>query len=263
MSTNSSRSSNSTNSSKHQRAAVILGYGNAYGAAYLMFVSVVFCVLYVFQQPMGGIMLSALFVKLIVCAELFDSLRDALDMAANTPLRLAQMVMMAQMAYLGYFATGHQFTLVSLQWSTAFVGVREMQLLVCGVIVAINTFGSFILCAVSVPLADLWNESLGSQALRLAPNSYFSRIAGAAAVFAGYNLLVSTSAAAFAAWFRRHLMVWKIFAPRFMFSAPTMLLSSAFVLFVAAGFAAARILRAGLAIGNVQAVVARKPKSSN
>ncbi|KAJ1811738.1 mannose-ethanolamine phosphotransferase gpi13, partial [Coemansia sp. RSA 2598] len=233
-------STNTNTASKRQRTAVILGYGNAYGAAYLMFVSFVFCVLYVFQQPMGGIMLSVLFVELIVCAELFDSLRDALGMAANAPLRLAQMTMTAQLGYLGYFATGHQFTLVSLQWSTAFVGVREMQLLVCGAIVAINTFGAFMLCAVSVPLADLWNESLGSQALRLAPNSYFSRIVAAGAVFAAYNLLVSTSAAAFAAWFRRHLMVWKIFAPRFMFSAPTMLLSSALVLFVAAGFAAAR-----------------------
>ncbi|KAJ1854426.1 mannose-ethanolamine phosphotransferase gpi13, partial [Coemansia sp. RSA 486] len=242
----------------HQTTAVILGYGNAHGAAYLVFVSVVFCVLYVFQQPMGGIMLSLLFVELVVCAELFDSLRDALGMADGTPLLPAQMALTAQLAYLGFFATGHQFTLVSIQWSTAFVGVREMQLLVCGAIVVVNTLGAFILCAASVPLAGLWNESLGSQALRLAPNSFFSRLSAAGALFAAYNLLVSASAAAFAAWFRRHLMVWKIFAPRFMFSAPTMLLSSALVLFVAVGFAAARILRAGLAIGSVQAVVARR-----
>ncbi|KAJ2787190.1 mannose-ethanolamine phosphotransferase gpi13 [Coemansia interrupta] len=242
-----------------KQAAIILGFGNAYGAAYLMLVSVVFCVLYAFQQPMGGIMLSLLLVKLLLCVETFDSLRDALlDGSSNTSMVPAQMTLMALLAYLDYFATGHQFTLVSIQWSTAFVGVREMQLIVCGAIVVLNTFGSFILTSLCVPLAVLWNESLGSQRLRLAPNSYIARVTGAASIFAAYIVLVSVSTAVFAAWFRRHLMVWKIFAPRFMFSVPVVLLSGTVLFAAAIGFATIRVLRLGLSVGNAQAIVAQK-----
>ncbi|KAJ2384269.1 mannose-ethanolamine phosphotransferase gpi13, partial [Coemansia sp. RSA 2603] len=242
-----------------KQAAIILGYGNAYGAAYLMFVSVVFCVLYTFQQPMGGIMLSLLLVKLILCVEMFDSLRDAVLGGSSTIFMVpAQMTLMALLAYLDYFATGHQFTLVSIQWSTAFVGVREMQLIICGVIVVFNTFGSFILTSTCVPLGVLWNESLGSQKLRLAPNAYVARVTGAASIFVAYIVLVSASTAAFAAWFRRHLMVWKIFAPRFMFSVPVVLLSFTVLFAAAIGFATIRVLRLGLSVGNAQAIVAHK-----
>ncbi|KAJ1891880.1 mannose-ethanolamine phosphotransferase gpi13, partial [Kickxella alabastrina] len=159
-----------------QQTAVILGYGNAYGAAYLIFATVVFSTLYLVQQPMGGIMLSLLFIKIILCAELFDSMRDTLALDTTNSLVPVQMTMMAMLAYLDYFSTGHQFTLVSIQWSTAFVGIREMQLVVCGAIVAINTLGSFVLTAACVPMVVLWNESLGSQILRLAPDSYVARI---------------------------------------------------------------------------------------
>ncbi|KAJ2403553.1 mannose-ethanolamine phosphotransferase gpi13 [Coemansia sp. RSA 2526] len=239
-----------------QRTAVILGYGNAYGAAYLIFVTVVFCVLFLVQQPMGGIMLSLLFIELILCVELFDALRDTIEEASS--LLCAQVILMAQLSYVGYFATGHQFTLVSIQWSTAFVGVREMQLVVCGIIVALNTLGSFVLTAACMPLAVLWNESLGTQLLRLAPDNYISRITGAGAAYAAYHAVVSVSSAACAAWFRRHLMVWKIFAPRFMFSVPITLVSSAVLLLVAIGLATVHILRMGLSVGNTQAMVAQK-----
>ncbi|KAJ1792752.1 mannose-ethanolamine phosphotransferase gpi13, partial [Coemansia sp. RSA 2399] len=227
-----------------RQAAVILGFGNAFGAAYLAFVTVVFCVLYTFQQPMGGIMLSVLFVALVFNAELFDALRDALaaDDGSAPSLVPAQVAAMALLAYQGYFATGHQFTLVSIQWSTAFVGVREMQLLICGAIVLLNTLGSFVLAALCVPLAMLWNESLGAQPLRLAPDAYLARVTGAGALYAAYNLLVATGSAVFAAWFRRHLMVWKVFAPRFMFAVPVYIVNLVAVLCIAIGFATARVL---------------------
>ncbi|KAJ2000797.1 mannose-ethanolamine phosphotransferase gpi13, partial [Coemansia thaxteri] len=242
-----------------QQTAVVLGYGNAYGAAYLIFTTVVFCVLYLVQQPMGGIMLSLLFIKLLICAETFDALRDALAANYSTSLLPAQMVTVAMLAYLDYFTTGHQFTLVSVQWSTAFVGVKEMQIVICGAIVALNTLGSFVLAAVCVPLAVLWNESLGSQLLRMAPENYVTRLAGAAMLFTSYHAVVATSSAIFAAWFRRHLMVWKIFAPRFMFAVPVFMASVVVVLALAVGFAAVRVLRLGLNVGNIRGMRTTNP----
>ncbi|KAJ2758280.1 mannose-ethanolamine phosphotransferase gpi13 [Coemansia nantahalensis] len=244
-----------------QQTAVILGYGNAYGAAYLVFATVVFCVLYLVQQPMGAMMLSALLIKIVLCAELFDALRDALPDAADGALVPAQAVLLAQLSFLDYFSTGHQFTLVSIQWSSAFVGVREMQLVVCGAIVALNTLGSFVLSAVCVPLALLWNESLGSPRVRLAPDSYLARVVGAAAAYTAYHALVATSTAVWAAWFRRHLMVWKVFAPRLMFSIPVLLASAAVVLFVAVGLATVHVLRLGLRVGSAQTLVAQTPQA--
>ncbi|KAJ1733309.1 mannose-ethanolamine phosphotransferase gpi13 [Coemansia biformis] len=238
-----------------RQTAVILGYGNAFGAAYLVFATVVFCVLYLVQQPMGAIMLSGLLVKIILWAELFDALRDALADTADGALLPAQVTLLALLSFLDYFSTGHQFTLVSIQWNTAFVGMRDMQLVVCGAIVALNTLGSFILAAVCVPLALVWNEPLGSPRLRLAPDSYFARITGAAAAYIAYHALIATSTAAWAAWFRRHLMVWKIFAPRLMFSIPVLLVSAAAVLFAAVGLAAVHILRLGLHVGSARSLV--------
>ncbi|KAJ2075835.1 mannose-ethanolamine phosphotransferase gpi13 [Coemansia sp. S155-1] len=243
------RSSVKVQTSSPQHTAVVLGYGNAFGAAYLVFVTVMFCVLYLVQQPMGGIMISLLFIKLLLCIETFDSLRDAL---AATSLLPAQTFLMAILAYLDYFSTGHQFTLVSIQWSTAFIGIREMQLVICGVIVALNTLGSFILASACVPLAVLWNESLGSRVLKLAPESFVARLAGAATLYAGYHAVVATSSAVNAAVFRRHLMVWKIFAPRFMFAVPVFLVSITVVLLLATGFAAMRVLHLGVNVGNAR-----------
>ena len=45
----------------------------------------------------------------------------------------------------------------------------------------------------------------------------------AGASYTTYQAVVSLSSAVFAAYFRRHLMVWKVFAPRFMLGGITVL----------------------------------------
>ncbi|PIA16570.1 alkaline phosphatase-like protein [Coemansia reversa NRRL 1564] len=239
------------------RRAVVLGFGNAFGAAHVLFISAVFCVLYLVQQPAGGVVLSMTLAALLLSAELFDALRDALPPAAALRLLPAHAVMMAQLAFLGFFATGHQFTLASIQWNVAFVGMRDMHLVVCGVLVALNTLAPFVLAALCVPLSVLWNESLAAPALNRDPARYLARISGAAALHAVYYLLVALSTAACAAYFRRHLMVWKVFAPRFMFAVPVTLVTAAVALFIAVGFAVTHVLRVALSVGGVKALVAR------
>jgi phosphatidylinositol glycan class O len=39
-----------------------------------------------------------------------------------------------------------------------------------------------------------------------------------------YHTTITVASAFFAAWLRRHLMVWKVFAPRFMLSGVTLIL---------------------------------------
>ncbi|KAJ2084215.1 mannose-ethanolamine phosphotransferase gpi13 [Coemansia sp. RSA 988] len=249
---------NTADASAAPRRAVVLGFGNAFGAAHVLFISTVFCVLFLVQQPAGGIALSLTLGTLLLSAELFDALRDVLPPAAASRLLPAQAVMLAQLAFLGFFATGHQFTLASIQWNVAFVGVRDMHLIVCGVLVTLNTLASFVLAALCAPLPVLWNESLTAPAPHRDPTRYLARISGAAALHAAYYLLVALSAAASAAHFRRHLMVWKIFAPRFMFAVPVTLAAATVALFVAVGFAVVHVLRVALSVGGVQSLVARR-----
>ncbi|KAJ2162144.1 mannose-ethanolamine phosphotransferase gpi13 [Coemansia sp. RSA 552] len=221
-------------------ALTLLGTGNVLGAAYLVFASAIFCVLYAVQQPMGGLALSAQLLATLAATELFASLRATLNSESIYPALAA---LTAQLSFLGYFATGHQFTLASVQWSTAFFVVRQMRMAVCGATVALNTMGAFILGALCLPLPVLWNVSLHSPGLRSAP----LRVTAAAAAYGAYHMAVALTSALCAAWLRRHLMVWKIFAPRFMFAAPVALVSAALAL-LAAGLATARVVREALAI---------------
>jgi len=43
--------------------------------------------------------------------------------------------------------------------------------------------------------------------------------------------------------FRRHLMVWKIFAPRYMLNGMVLIVLNLVVVFVCVGFAAPRVIR--------------------
>lgn len=141
----------------------------------------------------------------------------------------------------GFYTTGHQPTFPALHWSAAFVGIEGAQSVgnwAPALLVGLNTYSSYILLGLALPLVvlaplaisvvfpslrgsrldgdeisrgefllveepDMLRESLMSTAL-----SYISL--QAAKVFC-------TSLAAFV--LRRHLMLWKIFAPHFIFEA--------------------------------------------
>ena len=117
------------------------------------------------------------------------------------------LVLMLELAMLHFFSTGHQMTLPAIQWDLAFLVSKRITVLSPAFIV-VNAFSGVLMVALHVPLfrkdnkADDILPSLGLQTL-------FSAITCSTMIFAGH--------------FRRHLMVWKIFAPRFM-TASLMLL---------------------------------------
>lgn len=141
----------------------------------------------------------------------------------------------------GFYLTGHQPTFPALHWSAAFVGVEGAQSVgnwAPALLVGLNTYSSYLLLGLALPLVvvaplalsvvfpslrgsrlegdeisrgefllveepDMLRESLMSTAL-----SY---------IFLQAAKVFCTSLAAFV--LRRHLMLWKIFAPHFIFEA--------------------------------------------
>ncbi|XP_075885150.1 GPI ethanolamine phosphate transferase 3, catalytic subunit [Nelusetta ayraudi] len=144
-----------------------------------------------------------------------------------------------------FHATGHMTTFSSIQWAAAFVGFPEGHgagTALPATLVTLNTFASHILFAAGCPLLLFWplvrevrevkegEDAVMEMRLRERPQQFGSALLQLAARYLfvqGAQVLASVCAAAI---LRRHLMVWKVFAPKLMFEASGFLVSSAALL---------------------------------
>jgi phosphatidylinositol glycan class O len=147
-------------------------------------------------------------------------------------LTLDEVVPLALLARLAFFASGHQATLSSIQWKSAFVLTPTVTYPLSPLLVILNTFGPTTLIALATSLLGIWNvaplehtttTSTSSDASDAPPKSQ-ARVATLAAVRAAlgvsqYFAALLLGSALSAALLRRHLMVWKVFAPRYMLAA--------------------------------------------
>ncbi|XP_035248223.1 GPI ethanolamine phosphate transferase 3 [Anguilla anguilla] len=167
-------------------------------------------------------------------------------------------VVLWALAALQFFhATGHLPTFPSIQWGAAFVGFPQGHTgtVLPATLVTLNTFASHILFAVGCPLLLFWplvcevrggrrgrgsglgpgegeegEDAVMEMRLREKPQQFSSALLQLAARYLfihGAQVLASAFGAAI---LRRHLMVWKVFAPKLMFEASGFLVTSAFLL---------------------------------
>uniref|UniRef100_A0A8C3SWL0 GPI ethanolamine phosphate transferase 3, catalytic subunit n=1 Tax=Chelydra serpentina TaxID=8475 RepID=A0A8C3SWL0_CHESE len=152
-----------------------------------------------------------------------------------------------------FYSTGHQPTFPAIHWNAAFVGFQQGHSthLLPAVLVGANTFASHILFAVGCPLLLLWpfvceapnsqrrklkkelreelqeeEEPMMEMRLRESPERFSAALLqlGLKYLFVlGAQLLACVWAAMI---LRRHLMVWKVFAPKFLFEALGFMVSS-------------------------------------
>jgi hypothetical protein len=116
-----------------------------------------------------------------------------------------------------FFCTGHRCSFDALQYTAAFVGFEGFSFARSGALLAANTFASHVLMAFGLPLL-VFRPDVESRELGLALGR----------VVLGYGL--ARALAAFVttgtvALLRRHLMVWSIFAPKFVFDACSLLVT--------------------------------------
>lgn len=218
-----------------------IGFANAFGSAYLLFLASIFTLLFLVSPPPAQIVLTLQFITLLCFLEIFDSERDVaflrssfssesleslLDSDLPTPPShtgpsFLQLSTLALLAHLSFFSTGHQATLSSIQWSTAFIGFPTLLYPFSPALVILNTTSSHILTALSIPLFVFWTLS---PTLKDQPPIFVLRnLLRASVGYTTYQGVVSCAAALFAAVLRRNLFVWKVFAPRFMAGSLCML----------------------------------------
>ncbi|CAN0091455.1 unnamed protein product, partial [Hapterophycus canaliculatus] len=137
-----------------------------------------------------------------------------------------------------FFLTGHHNQFSRLQYSAAFVGFDDFDFKIGGLLLFLNTFGTEILAALALPLAAA-SAAAGSRHRGGAENGLYEhdrRPADGAAAWAGapqvlsamerlscLTLLLSSLrtflSAANVSLQRGHLMLWAVFAPKFVFDA--------------------------------------------
>ncbi|KZT65540.1 alkaline phosphatase-like protein [Daedalea quercina L-15889] len=216
----------------------ILGFANAFGASYLVVWCAVLAIVYTTMQLTGQVVLALAAVAVLAHVEVVDSVRDVrafeaafasmtpsaaldADTRPTAPVSFAEILPLATLALHAFFATGHQAAIPSIQWKTAFVLTPKLSLALSPATVILNTLGPTFLLALAAPLVALWNVA---PLPHPAAGVYVTGGAVRAALGAMlYHALLLLGSAASSAWLRRHLMVWKVFAPRFMLAAVSMI----------------------------------------
>ncbi|KAL5513879.1 hypothetical protein ACEPAG_2640 [Sanghuangporus baumii] len=215
---------------------VVVINSNAYGAPYLLFWAVGFSFVYLATQLTGQIILALSAVALLAYLEVADSVRDAealsrafsgsklstmfdAEKMETSPFSFSQLSPLALLGLHAFYATGHQATIASLQWKSAFLFTSTVSAM-SRVSVVLNTVGPVAMLALAAPLLACWQVVVPTPG---APIVSRTRVMGES-VRAGigimlYYSVLLLSTAASAALLRRHLMVWKVFAPRFMAAA--------------------------------------------
>jgi phosphatidylinositol glycan class O len=217
------------------RSIQLVGHANAFGSPYILFWSIFFSLVFFTTQLTGQIVLSLSMLALLAYLELTDSVRDSkrLEVAlAKTiepvaspaenpfsPLVFTEIVPVALLGMVTFYGTGHQSTISSIQWKTSFLLTSTAHYQLSPITVLLNSFGPFLLLGLAVPLVGVWNRP--PLPIRDKKHSQPDKEIRAQSILAGLAIMIYYSclllgASTSAAFLRRHLMVWKVFAPRFM-----------------------------------------------
>lgn len=197
---------NDSNNSGKKVQARILGYSNIYGSTLFLVLINFFGVCLIASKPLAGVSLSLLLVQILALLEILDL--NNLYVSPIGPIALGLL------GASHFFTTGHQATLPSIQWDAGFIPAESIVFPLTHAFILFNTFGSQILVALAVPLVALWKISPSKE-----PSSLLTITNRASCTLILYQTVVTLSSMIFAMHFRRHLMIWKIFAPRFMLAA--------------------------------------------
>lgn len=199
-----------TSAAGTKRAQIaVLGYGNANGARYLLLPLNVMATCIVLSKPMGGGAMALMMWQVLSLVELLD----LNDIASET----IGPIMLGLLGNFHFFKTGHQAVLSSIQWDAAFIPLFTIRYPWSPILVVINTFAGQILAAVSVPLVVLWKTGPRRKGV-------LESVSRALGIFVAYFAVESLATMAWAGYLRRHLMLYRVFSPRFMMAAMVLLI---------------------------------------
>ena len=202
------------------RTVTILGYANVHGSRYALLYSSWLLAVILIQKPMGGGAIGTMAWQMFSLLELIDT--NDLSSGSIGP------VVLGLLGSFHFFKTGHQATLASFQWDSAFLVTKTLRYPWSPIMVTLNTFGSQILAAIFVPLVVLWKQPPKKKGL-------LGEVSRAMAIHLSYYAVINLATTMWAGWLRRHLMLYRIFSPRFMTGAAVLLVVDVVGIFVALG----------------------------
>ena len=202
------------------KSVKVFGYSNTHGTKYYLLVTNWLMAIVLLQKPMGAGAIGILAIQILALVEILDSNR--LLRSAIGP------VILGLLGNFHFFKTGHQATLSSIQWESAFVALKTIKYPWSPLLVGLNSFGAPILIAVSVPLIALWKQPPRR------PRLLYDAARALATLMLHYAV-INLATTMWAGWLRRHLMLFRIFCPRFMTGAAVLLVVDIVGILVAFG----------------------------
>ncbi|XP_031488266.1 uncharacterized protein LOC116256161 isoform X1 [Nymphaea colorata] len=126
-----------------------------------------------------------------------------------------------------FYCLGHWCTFDGLHYGAAFIGFDEFHLIRQGVLLAIETFGvSHILPILALPLLVLFQYSPeGAKEKRI----FFNKLIQVLLIYGLLTAVTTTFTAICVTIQRRHLMVWGLFAPKYVFDVVGLILTDTFI----------------------------------
>lgn len=202
------------------KSVLLLGYSNLHGAHYFLLVTAWALALILLQKPMGGASMGILIWQILSLLEIIDC--NGLSESAIGP------IVLGILGNSHFFSTGHQATLSAIQWESAFIPFSTVRYPWSPLLVVANSVGPQILTAIAVPLITLWKSPpTGPGQLGKTGKSVATHLL--------YHSTITLSAVACAGHLRRHLMLYRIFSPRFMLGGIVLLVVDVVAVLVGMG----------------------------
>ena len=202
------------------KSVKVFGFANVHGTRYFLLFTNWLMAVILLQKPMGAGAIGILAVQILALLEIIDT--NNLSQSAIGP------IVLGLLGSFHFFKTGHQATLSSIQWESAFVALKTIHYPWSPMLVVLNTFGAQILTVVAAPLIGLWKQPPKKPRL-------LERVAKALATLILYHAVINLATTMWAGWLRRHLMLYRIFSPRFMTGAAVLLVVDLVGIFVGIG----------------------------
>lgn len=217
-----------TDVKSHQ--ATILGYTNIYGSEFFLLVINLIISVLIFSKPLAQVSI------FLMCNQVL-SILDIIDLL-KLKENIVGPIILGLLSYQQFFSTGHQATIPSIQWDVSFLLTEKITFPFTHIILILNTFGPFLIVALAVALLTLWKQPPDV----LKPQTLLGRIVSNCGVLITYQTILCLSSFIWVTHFRRHLMVWKIFCPRFIFASLTLIATQVMVTFGTIAFATGRLI---------------------
>lgn len=215
-----SGSKGSLETSAKPKAIVILGYANVHGSRYFLLLSSWVLAIALLQKPMGAGAVALLCWQTLALVEIVDT--NDLSQSSIGP------IILGLLGNFYFFKTGHQSTLSSIQWDAAFIAFKRIVYPWSPLLVIINTFGPQILTTIAVPLLVLWKQQPKKAGL-------LGDVSKAMMTYTLYHAVINLTTTMWAGWLRRHLMLYRIFSPRFLTGAAVLVIADIVGILVALG----------------------------